>query len=524
MQRYKLLSIQRSISLDKCGSGWSEDIPRKNLGAPQKLYDLLKSEDVLNAYEIKDNDLQHVLNIFVRTNSGGKPLTKGDLLLSIITVNWAQGNQENARDYVQGIISDVASYGYKVEKDWVLSCILYILGKDNKLSVTNFDKATSEAIYKEKDAISSSIKAACALLNRYHIQERGLTSKLALLPLVYHIYTFKLAQQVSQEYVKGQKQPVESGICLDMRTWLFQAILTNFFTAGTNEKLGKIQKIQQNKSRQDYFPIAEIIEAVGLNVNDDLIDELMKTEKKNAFPVLNVIYSSAKGGDYLTKQTEYDIDHVHAKTNFDKNSDDNRYDTVANLQLLTPPENRSKNAMSLKEWWDGKSDGEKEHYLLPKTFDANFSVFNNFFDKRGRWLRAILAEKLDAKVSKYAGVYYEEKVLAAVFREGYEKYHLTWNMHDDKQMRMTMTNGDQIYISPRHDLAWPMLELTSLTEEQHSALEAAKLARESSVETTDKRDNNLVCTIAFGIVFDNNQKELDTDVKKVFDVFDILIK
>lgn len=48
-----------------------------------RLYDLFRSNDILNAYEISGKDLQHVLNVFVRTKSGGKPLTKGDLLLSV---------------------------------------------------------------------------------------------------------------------------------------------------------------------------------------------------------------------------------------------------------------------------------------------------------------------------------------------------------------------------------------------------------------------------------------------------------
>ena len=115
----------------------------------QMLYDLFRSNDILNAYEISGKDLQHVLNVFVRTNSGGKPLTKGDLLLSVITVNWAKSNQTNARDFVQEIVNKVAAYGYKVDKNWVLSCILYILDKNIKLSVDNFDRGTSKKIYDE---------------------------------------------------------------------------------------------------------------------------------------------------------------------------------------------------------------------------------------------------------------------------------------------------------------------------------------------------------------------------------------
>ncbi len=369
----------------------------------QKLYDLFKSQDVLNAYEIREENLQHVLNVFVRTNSGGKPLTKGDLLLSVITVNWAGSNQTNAREYVQEIVNKIAGYGYKVDKNWVLSCILYILDKNIRLSVDNFDKGTSKKIYDERNAITESIEATCTLLNRYGILERGLTTKLALLPIVYHIYKHKLASQVRKTFLKGLQQSVESGIYVDMRTWLFRAIVTTFFTSGTNEKLERIQKIQQNNVKPDVFPIEEIIKGMNpdLIINDELIGKLLDTEKKNAFPVLNIIYSTTRERAYLQTTTSYDVDHVHAQTHFDKSKGDNRFDTIANLQLLSYEENRSKNAMPLKDWWEGKTDGEKRGYLLPKDFNTDIAGFDDFYSGRRKCLGGILAEKLDAKESKY---------------------------------------------------------------------------------------------------------------------------
>ena len=57
--------------------------------------------------------------------------------------------------------------------------------------------------------------------------------------------------------------------------------------------------------------------------------------------------------------------------------------------------------MPLKEWWEGKSDGEKCGYLLPKDFNTDIAVFDDFYCGRRKWLGSILAEKLDAKESEY---------------------------------------------------------------------------------------------------------------------------
>ena len=45
-----------------------------------KLSGLFDDESIINVYEIKNTDLDRVLNILVRTNGGGKPFGKGDLL------------------------------------------------------------------------------------------------------------------------------------------------------------------------------------------------------------------------------------------------------------------------------------------------------------------------------------------------------------------------------------------------------------------------------------------------------------
>ena len=360
----------------------------------EKLLGVFKDENIINAYEIQGKDLDHVLNIFVRTNSGGKPLSKGDLLLSVITVNWAGSNNVNAREYVQDIVNIVAKYGYKVDKDWVLSCILYILDKDIKLTASNFDQSTASEIFNKKDEIANSIEAVCKLLNRYGMLERGLTSKLALLPIVYHIFKFKLSRNVKQDFVNGHKQSVDKGIYADMRTWLFRTISTSFFTSGTNEKLKKIQDVQKLHADKDNYPLSAIIATdSSLSISDKEISEYMRIEKKASFPILNIIYSSTDVTCYLEPAKGYDVDHVHAAKNF-SGSNDKRYDTIPNLQLLGYDENRSKNDMLLSTWWNGKSSAEKRKYLQPANFSTDIKDFDTFFKDREKLFSDVLKKKL----------------------------------------------------------------------------------------------------------------------------------
>lgn len=484
----------------------------------QKLSDVFKRDDILNAYVISDDkDLQHVLNVFVRTNSGGKPLTKGDLLLSVITVNWADNNQGNARDYVQDIISKVSSYGYKVDKDWVLGCMLYVLDREVKLSVSSFDTQTASEIEQKKKSIADSIESACLLLNRYGMLERGLTTKLALYPIVYHIY--KYFKGTIKGYTNGVQLPVESGVFVQMRTWLFRAIVKNLFEAGTAETLQVIQAIQRSTGSADCFPLDKIIAAkTKLIVNDDDIKALLHTEKKRAFPVLNIIYSTSKDRAYLSAKTDYDIDHIHAKTLFGNNPADNRFDLVPNLQLLTFDENRSKNAMGLESWWNAKNEGQKTNYLLPARFNAELSAFDELYQAREKWFGAILAEKLEAKESSFAGVTLAEKFIAAVYTKGKNKYGLTWDIHADRLMKLPV-NGRLITLQPTMHIGPAVLAFQDLRDEERALLQDKQLAQEHSHELRDHMNNTMIRESVFGIAI----KEVsDAQLDKVFAAFDLL--
>ena len=65
----------------------SEKSAFKRLG---KLHSTVHSDDVIAYYEEKDQDVDKVLQIFIRTNSGGTVLSYSDLLLSIATATWTR--------------------------------------------------------------------------------------------------------------------------------------------------------------------------------------------------------------------------------------------------------------------------------------------------------------------------------------------------------------------------------------------------------------------------------------------------
>jgi len=50
----------------------------------------------------KEQDLQKALNIFIRINSGGKPLDFSDLIMSIAVANWARKDARDRNSWISG--------------------------------------------------------------------------------------------------------------------------------------------------------------------------------------------------------------------------------------------------------------------------------------------------------------------------------------------------------------------------------------------------------------------------------------
>lgn len=367
----------------------------------EDLMQMFKDEALLNFYEINRNSMQDALDIFIRTNNGGKRLTKGDLLLSMITVFWANGStKENARRYVENIVQAVADEGYKVDKDWVLKCTLFLLAPDVKMDVKNFGKDVSTNIFNNKDRIQESISAAFSLVKSFGIQEKGLTSKLAILPIVYFIYHHNLYKEVRKNYSKGVAKSVSNGYIGNMRTWLYRALVREFFTNGSDNKLKEVRTIMHDHMKKDYYPLHKIVDHfknnnANLNVDDKTIEILLKTPKKESYTLLNIIYADKI--DDVKKM--YDVDHMHPQKDSSKCPG---YDTLPNLQLLDYEQNRSKNARSLNDWYNSLSDVEKQRLVIPNDgVSLDLKNFEQFFYSRKMMLGGILAKYLDVPNSSY---------------------------------------------------------------------------------------------------------------------------
>lgn len=110
------------------------------INALSKLYNIINKFGTISYYREKTVELDKVLNIFIRVNSGGTPLSYSDLLLSIASAQW---ENYDAREEIIEFVDDVNAVGegFKINKDFVLKTALVLSDFPNiAFKVDNFNK------------------------------------------------------------------------------------------------------------------------------------------------------------------------------------------------------------------------------------------------------------------------------------------------------------------------------------------------------------------------------------------------
>lgn len=219
-----------------------------------KLYSVIHEQPIINYFLEKQGDLDKVLNIFVRINSGGTPLSYADLLLSIASASW---KKKDAREEITGFVDELSDdgEGFNFNRDFVLKTCLVLSDIPNiAFKVDNFNNANMRTIEENWDSITDSLRLTVNLIESFGYKRETLISNNALIPIAY--------------YLRKKGNPtsfVESGHFAEDRKriqkWLIASLLKRAFSGQPDGVLRPVRQII-NKNFNS-FPIDEIIEGEG---------------------------------------------------------------------------------------------------------------------------------------------------------------------------------------------------------------------------------------------------------------------
>ena len=372
-----ILTFQNSDELDTFidEKGWLSEIFTKQ--TIRRLHKVIFEEKLINYYLETTQEIDTVLDIFIRTNSGGEPLSFSDLLMSITTAHWKSDARKEIPDVVNKVFG-IGSLGFLINKDFVLKTCLVLLNDNIKFQVKNFDQSNVIVFEQNWDRIKKSIIEAFTLLSNLGFNNHSLRAKNAAIPIIYYIYHRGIENDINSPIKHAQDK-------LLIKKWLCLSLLKGVFGSQSDNVLTGIRKAIKaelmDKSKQPNFPLDRIKDEFrknpikNLSFDDDFIEGLLTTQKEasDCFPILSLIYSHLNFGNQ-----DYHKDHLHPASYFYNSkrtayqtdddfiffTDPANWNSILNLQLLNGTLNQSKLDTPLKDWvMNNKID--KINQLIP---------------------------------------------------------------------------------------------------------------------------------------------------------------
>lgn len=371
-----------------------------------KLHSVIHVNKIISYYLEQSTELDKVLNIFIRVNSGGTTLSYSDLLLSFATAQW---ETRDAREEINEFVDEINQIGrgFNISKDIVLkACLVLCDIPDISFKVDNFNRTNMLKIEKEWDCITKAIRDALKLISSFGFSRDNITSNNLIIPVAYYLKTIGLPNnfEISTSRIDDRK---------NIKLWFVSALLKRVFSFAPDGVLKPVREIIKNQSLNE-FPIDSIFAHFkgtnrSLQFTDDDINNLLysKYGHSDTLVILSILYPWADlrhnfHADHMFPKSEFTPKKLAAKgVPEDKISyfiENCNY--IGNLQLLEEIPNIEKKAMDFEKWLSEKvpsgelADYKKKHYV--PSVNLAFNNFDVFLEEREK----LLIERLNVELRK----------------------------------------------------------------------------------------------------------------------------
>lgn len=386
-----------------------------------KLWQEIHHNASLHFYEEDVQDIERVLDIFVRVNSGGTVLSYSDLLLSIATAQW----KGDARAAVHSLVDSLnqTGMGFNFSRDTILKSGLVLADvSDIGFKVKNFTTTNMSKLEADWDSMSTSLHVAVGLLSDFGLSGGALTADSVLIPVAYYVHYRKLGHSYRES--PGTREDREA-----LRSWVLRSLIVRgVWGSGLDTLLRDLREIIKAQGSSS-FPLAAFEKAMALRgkslvVTDALIEDILSLEygKARTFAVLAMLFP------HVDTRNVFHVDHVFPAARFDKKelaalkAEDGTAkftaeqiaelialrDTLPNLELLPGLENIGKSDKAPDDWLavEYPLQDDRSAFLarnaLPPTLPHSIDEFAALYEQRRELLVARIKDKLKTQAPEPA--------------------------------------------------------------------------------------------------------------------------
>ena len=368
------------------------------------LHKVLHVNQSISYYLEQNTELDKVLNIFIRVNSGGTTLSYSDLLLSFATAQW---KERDAREEINGFVDEVNAIGsgFNINKDIVLkACLVLCDMKDVSFKVDNFSKTNMLAIESEWDTITQAFRGAVTLVSSFGFNRDNITSNNLFIPIAYYLKKIGLPKNFEVSITKAADRAL-------IKRWFVSSLLKRVFSFNPDGVLIPIRDIINNQDLSAGLPLDAVIDRFKgtnrtLQFTDDDFNSVLyfKYGGQNTLPVLSILCP------WADLRNKFHVDHIFPHAKFTKpylrkagvpEENIERFikqrDFIGNLQLLEGVQNQEKSDTDFVDWLSrlpaDHVENFKEKHFIP-VGGLTFVDFENFLAEREQMLIERLRKEL----------------------------------------------------------------------------------------------------------------------------------
>jgi len=375
---------------DEIQGNYSMNLSNNQKNNISKLCAYLKTEKTIYYYPEIEKNYDKVLDIFVRTNSGGTQLSYSDLLFSTIKSRW-----DEARDKFDALLTNINDGDrYRFSNDFVLKTALLFYATNNdevRYKTKNFKSSLIDKIQADWDSIENAINFVVDLLKDklFLTSDKTISSYNSVIPIIYWIF---------KANIKGfgaEKNCLDDAGITKIRLWLMKALLSGVFGGQSDTILYKCKEAIDSNSTES-FPADEIEKKINaetkksMKLNDGFLDNISYNSKDSYF-VLSLCYQGAINFQPRLKGNLPEQDHIFSQNELKcEGVPEEKINSIYNVRYIGGSENKIKSKTPFHEWMDsiGRNKEELDKHLIP---DGKWSVgnFDDFLKKRKVLIEAV---------------------------------------------------------------------------------------------------------------------------------------
>ncbi len=361
--------------------------------ALDRLHSVVRKDHVVAYYEERRQKLDDVVQIFIRMNDGGTPLSHSDLLLSIAVAQWKTDAREEIHKLVDAL-NRIGS-GFSFSKDFVLKAGLMLsdIGSVG-FKVDNFNRENMGVLEDRWTSVKSALTLTVQLVAGFGFSRPTLTAHNAILPIAYYLHrsTHKESFLTHSGYEDDRER---------IRGWLIRSLLkSGVWGSGLDTLLTALRNVIRENATHG-FPATRLGEEMArrgreLVFNHDEVEELADTRygSPRVFALLSLIFPFVDPGQL------FHVDHIFPVARFSKrrlrdahvpeqkiDGFRDRKNRIGNLQLLRGAVNTEKSASLPAQWLARTYPDERRRKAhvrdhLLGSVPEEMAGFVEFFDAR----------------------------------------------------------------------------------------------------------------------------------------------